>query len=159
MTARNAAQDSLTEARKLLGQPVAVVIGARTVQVRSYGFGQLFQVLAAAQPIVDAIAESPDLPVMQVLQAQAGHVATLMALSTGLPPDELAALPITDGLRLAHAVWQENADFFVQELTPMLVSAFASKMAKSSSNAAPTSSPAASAEATSLADGPPLPIG
>ena len=157
MTNPDSQQDHVTEARKLLGQPSALVIGDRTITVRSYGWSQLFQVLAAAQPIIDAMAAAPELAFAEVLQAQRGHVNTLMALSTGLSIEEIEGLPLSGGLKLAYAVWAENEDFFAQELMPMLASALASKTAKLSSNAAPTSSQAADVQEPQP-DGQPLPI-
>lgn len=152
----------LEDTRHLLGVPRVVKLNSgSTVHVRGFTFGQLFAVLAAAQPIFDAIASRPAEPVMQVIGEHRAAVAQLVSLSTGLELAAIDALPALDGITLARAVYDENAVFFRQELMPMFLMAFSSQLAKSSSSsttAAAESAPGTRIEAAPSPDGHGLPI-
>ena len=157
--------DALDTTRKLLGQPRLVRLSslAQPVPVRGFTFMQLFDVLSAAQPIFDAIAERPDVPLMQVFGEYRAQVRRLVHLSTGLETAVLDALPALDGIHLAQQVYQENLAFFRQELMPMFLLAVSSKLEKSSSSsttaaAASGAAEVASAAADSQTAGPGLPI-
>lgn len=127
--------DALETTRKLLGEPRIVVLSrGREVPVHGYRFAQLFAVLSAAQPIFDAVASRPNEPLMQVVGDHREAVIRLVSLSTGLDGAELEALPVLDGVKLAHAVYDENDAFFRQELMPMFLMALSSQLAKSSSS-------------------------
>lgn len=153
----------LEDTRKLLGVPRPVVLnGGSTVPVHGFTFGQLFAVLAAAQPIFDAIASRPTEPVMQVVGEHRAAVAQLVSLSTGLELAAIDALPALDGIKLARAVYDENEVFFRQELMPMFLMALSSQLAKfslSSTTAAAESAVSAGIEAAPSPDGLGLPIG
>lgn len=125
--------DAKEEMRTLLGIGRVVRAGGVDVTVNAFVFSQLFDVISAAWPIVDLLVDQKA-GIMEAMTANKAAIARLVEISTGLPIERINALPISDGLRLATAVYAENQVFFLEELTPMLVSALAPRTAKSSSS-------------------------
>lgn len=132
----------IEEARQLLGLPTSVPIAGGNVVVTSYGWPQLFDVLQAAQPIVDAIAAEPHRPMLAVICEQKEATARLVQLSTGMTPEAIQKLSLVDSMKLGWAVWDENKAFFTQELRAILHKALGLKTAKSLSADKPISNPA-----------------
>lgn len=149
---RQQSQRDIEESRQLLGKPTDITLEGRTVAeasmrgqkvlVRSYGWSQLFEVLSAVQLMLDQLALPTNLgrPLTDVFAEHRSIVDQLISLSTGMPIEQIHALGLTDGMRLATAVWNENKHFFEVETTALLARRLLSglKTEKSSSGEAPT---------------------
>jgi len=141
------------DVRKLLGLHRTVTIAGETIVVRPYAWKDLFDVISAAWPIVDLLTSDKPGTIIEAVAENRTAINRLVEISTGVTAEQIDAMTISDGLRLATEVWTENQDFFIRELTPMIISALGSKTAKSSSSVAPTSNPKSEETATSLAAG------
>ncbi len=151
-------------ARGLNGKPQIVMIDGQPVLVRAFGWSQLHDVIEAAWPVVDLLVSGNPRTVFHAITANRPAMTRLISLSTGWPDEQIDALSMTNGIKLASAVWEENADFFVRELTPLIATVIGSKAAslgkaKSASPVAPTSpAPADDASPPSMSmTGPGLP--
>ena len=145
-------QRDIEESRQLLGKPAELVLQGKTssevsfagqkVLIRSYGWSQLFDVLSAVQLMLDQLALPMNLgrPLTDVFAEHRSIVDQLISLSTGMPIEQIHALGLIDGMRLATAVWNENKHFFEVETTALLARRLLSdlKTEKSSSDEAPT---------------------
>lgn len=144
-------QRDIEESRQLLGKPAELVLqgstcseasfAGHTVLIRSYGWSQLFDVLSAVQLMLDQLAlpMNHGRPLTHVFAEHRSIVDQLISLSTGMPIEQINALGLIDGMRLATAVWNENKHFFEVETTALLASRLLSdlKTEKSSSVGAP----------------------
>ncbi len=152
------------KARALNGKPQIVKIGDEAVAVHAFGWVQLHDVIEAAWPVVDLLVSGNPRTVFHAITANRAAMTRLISLSTGWPDARIDALGMSDGIKLASAVWQENSDFFVRELTPLIVTVIGSKAAssgkaKSESSAAPQPSPAAETmPASTSTNGPASPM-
>jgi hypothetical protein len=107
--------------------------GRAAVQIRPITVGQLPRFLRVVKPLVGAVAgggsplstsgHGPDTLEVNLLDLYVEHGERLneaVSVATGLPQDEIDALPVDDALRLAMAVWEVNRDFFGQRVAPLL---------------------------------------
>lgn len=99
----------------------------RTLTVRPVTMGQLPKFIAAAEPLLGAIGGLPkDAGELAMFAALAKHgeaVNQALAITTGLPLEDVEALGPDDGLALVLAVFRVNRDLFQRRLWPMLAQA------------------------------------
>lgn len=102
-----------------------------TVVVRPITVGQLPRFLKAIKPIIDSLAkEGTSLSDLQEGELEVDMLALYVehgerlndaiAISTGLPPKVVEALGLDEGILLAKAVWEVNADFFARRVLPLI---------------------------------------
>lgn len=103
--------------------------GRVSVRLRPITVGQLPKFLRVIRPIVGQIAAlgqtelgggSAEIQLLDLYVDHGEAVNEAVAIASGLPLEEIEALPLDDMLRLAVAVWEVNQDFFSQRVIPVL---------------------------------------
>lgn len=102
--------------------------GRASVQLRPITAGQLPRFLRAVRPILlavtakgDALKEAnAEIQLMDLYIDHGENINAAVAIASGLPLEEVEALPLDDLMRLAVAVWEINQDFFGQRVIPLL---------------------------------------
>ena len=102
--------------------------GRASVQLRPITAGQLPRFLRAVRPVLlaisakgEALAEAnAELQLLDLYVDHGENINAAVSAATGLPLEEIEALPLDDMLRLAVAVWEINQDFFGQRVIPLL---------------------------------------
>lgn len=101
--------------------------GRPSVRLRPITAGQLPRFLRAVRPILAAVAAtkadegvSPEIQLIDLYVDHGEAINAAVAIATGLPLEEVEALPLDDAMRLAIAVWEVNQDFFGQRVIPLL---------------------------------------
>lgn len=121
-------------------------IGGAEVTVREYGFLQGLRIQASAMPIVESLAQAaakPDLQERMVQDLLAGHadeLVVLLAESTGLSREAIAALDDADGQLLMLTWWAVNAGFFVRRVAMRTLARAAAAPSVGATSTPPSSS-------------------
>ena len=103
--------------------PVTLVIGGERLELTPIRVGELPAFARAVQPVAVSLSASPD---WLALMAEHGEaVIEAVAIASRRPKDWLAGLDLDDAVRLTEAVFEVNADFFIQRVWPSLSEAAA----------------------------------
>ena len=95
-----------------------LTVAGTTVEITPLRVGELPQFLAAVQPIVEVFSEDPDWLSLLAVHGRALLKAIALAARSDLVWVE--SLQLDDAVRLAEAVFEVNADFFVRRVAPAL---------------------------------------
>ena len=101
--------------------PVSLVIGGECLELTPIRVGELPAFAKAVQPAAVGLSASPD---WLALMAEHGEaVIEAVAIASRRPVDWVAGLGLDEAVRLAEAVFEVNADFFIQRVLPSLTEA------------------------------------
>jgi hypothetical protein len=95
-----------------------LTVAGTTVEITPLRVGELPQFLAAVQPIAEVFSEDPDWLSLLAVHGRALLKAIALAARSDLVWVE--SLQLDDAVRLAEAVFEVNADFFVRRVAPAL---------------------------------------
>jgi hypothetical protein len=95
-----------------------LTVAGTTVEITPLRVGELPQFLAAVQPIAEVFSEDPDWLSLLAVHGRALLKAIALAARSDLV--WLESLQLDDAVRLAEAVFEVNADFFVRRVAPAL---------------------------------------
>lgn len=98
--------------------PVAdtVVIAGESLEITPLRVGELPAFARAVRPVAAKLGPDPDW--LRLLSEDGESVILALAIACRRPPDWVAALAVDDAIRLAEAVFQANADFFIRRVVP-----------------------------------------
>ena len=103
--------------------PVTLVIGGERLELTPLKVGDVPAFARAIQPAAASLSASPDWLELLVLHGEA--VVEAVAIASRRPPEWVRDLELDDAVRLAEAVFEVNADFFIQRLLPSVMRAAA----------------------------------
>lgn len=95
-----------------------LTVAGTTVEITPLRVGELPQFLATVQPIAEVFSEDPDWLSLLAVHGRALLKAIALAARSDLVWVE--SLQLDDAVRLAEAVFEVNADFFVRRVAPAL---------------------------------------
>ena len=103
--------------------PVFVEIAGERIDLSPLKVGELPAFARAVQPIAASLSASPD---WLALLAEHGEAAiAAIAVAARRPVDWVTGLGLDEAVHLAEAVFEVNADFFIQRLLPSVMRAAA----------------------------------
>ena len=98
-------------------QPVSIEIAGETLSITPIRVGEVPALLATIQPFADQLASvEPDW--LAILSTHGTALLRTLALASRQSQDWIDALPLDAAIALATAVFEVNADFFVQRVKP-----------------------------------------
>ena len=105
--------------------PVTLVIGGEPLELTPIRVGELPAFAKAVQPAVATLSVSQSAsPDWLALLADHGEaVIEAVAIASRRPAEWVAGLGLDEAVRLAEAVFEVNADFFIQRVLPSLTEA------------------------------------
>jgi len=98
--------------------PVTLDVGSDTLELTPIRVGEVPALLQAVRPFVGQLSAEPDW--FALLAEHGEDLLRAIAIASRRPPEWVAALALDDAVRLATAVFEVNADFFVQRLAPVV---------------------------------------
>ena len=101
--------------------PVTLVIGGEPLELTPIRVGELPAFARAVQPVAVSLSASPDW--LALLAEHGEAVIDAVAIASRRPPEWVTNLALDDAVRLAEAVFEVNADFFIQRVLPSLTEA------------------------------------
>ena len=101
--------------------PVTLVIGGERLELTPLKVGDLPAFARAVQPVAASLSASPDW--LALLAEHGEAVIDAVAIASRRPPEWVTNLALDDAVRLAEAVFEVNADFFIQRVLPSLTEA------------------------------------
>ena len=101
--------------------PVTLVIGGERLALTPLKVGDVPAFARAVQPVAASLSASPDW--LALLAEHGEAVIDAVAIASRRPPEWVTNLALDDAVRLAEAVFEVNADFFIQRVLPSLTEA------------------------------------
>ena len=101
--------------------PVTLVIGGERLELTPLKVGDVPVFARAVQPVAASLSASPDW--LALLAEHGEAVIDAVAIASRRPPEWVTNLALDDAVRLAEAVFEVNADFFIQRVLPSLTEA------------------------------------
>ena len=101
--------------------PVTLVIGGERLEFTPLKVGEVPAFARAVQPVAASLSASPDW--LALLAEHGEAVIDAVAIASRRPPEWVTNLALDDAVRLAEAVFEVNADFFIQRVLPSLTEA------------------------------------
>jgi hypothetical protein len=101
--------------------PVTLVIGGERLDLTPLKVGDVPAFARAVQPVAASLSASPDW--LALLAEHGEAVIDAVAIASRRPPEWVTNLALDDAVRLAEAVFEVNADFFIQRVLPSLTEA------------------------------------
>lgn len=101
--------------------PVMLVIDGERLELTPLKVGDVPAFARAVQPVAASLSASPDWLALLALHGEA--VIDAVAIASRRPPEWVSGLALDDAVRLAEAVFEVNADFFIQRVLPSLTDA------------------------------------
>ena len=101
--------------------PVTLVIGGERLELTPLKVGDVPAFARAVQPLAASLSASPDW--LALLAEHGEAVIDAVAIASRRPPEWVTNLALDDAVRLAEAVFEVNADFFIQRVLPSLTEA------------------------------------
>ena len=103
--------------------PVTLVIDGEALELTPLKVGELPAFARAVQPVAASLSASPDW--LALLAEHGEAVIEAVAIASRRPAEWVAGLGLDEAVRLAEAVFEVNADFFIQRVLPGLTEAAA----------------------------------
>lgn len=106
--------------------PVAntIVIGGESLDLTPIRVGELPALSRAIQPIVSSLSD-PQPDWIALISEHGDAVIDAVVIAARRPREWVANLDLDDAVRLASAVFEVNADFFIRRLLPSMTEAAA----------------------------------
>jgi len=101
--------------------PVTLVIGGERLELTPIKVGEVPAFAKAVQPVALSLSASPDW--LALLAEHGEAVIEAVAIASRRPPEWVRGLELDEAVRLAEAVFEVNADFFIQRVLPSLTEA------------------------------------
>ena len=101
--------------------PVTLVIGGERLELTPLKVGDVPAFARAVQPAAASLSASPDWLELLALHGEA--MIEAVAIASCRPPEWVRDLELDDAVRLAEAVFEVNAGFFIQRVLPSLTEA------------------------------------
>ena len=101
--------------------PVTLVIGGERLELTPLKVGDVPAFARAVQSVAASLSASPDW--LALLAEHGEAVIDAVAIASRRPPEWVTNLALDDAVRLAEAVFEVNADFFIQRVLPSLTEA------------------------------------
>lgn len=98
--------------------PVMLDIGGDTLELTPIRVGEVPALIQAVRPFVGQLSATPDW--LALLAEHGEDLLRAIAIASRRPTEWVAALAMDDAVRLATAVFEVNADFFMQRLAPVV---------------------------------------
>lgn len=105
-------------------QPVTLDIAGEALSITPIRIGDVPALLAAVQPFADQLA-STDPDWLSILSTHGTALLRTLALASRRPQEWIDELPLDEAIALATAIFEVNADFFVQRVMPAVQAASA----------------------------------
>ena len=103
--------------------PVSVEIAGERIDLSPLKVGEVPAFARTVQPLAASLSASPD---WLALLAEHGEAAiAAIAVAARRPVDWVSGLDLDEAVHLAEAVFEVNADFFIQRLLPSVTQAAA----------------------------------
>ena len=99
-------------------EPLILSLGGETLEVTPLRIGELPAFARAVKPIAAHLSTQPDW--MLILAEDGEALIQALAIACRRPPEWLAALSLDEAIQVAEAVFEVNADFFIQRVVPQL---------------------------------------
>lgn len=99
-------------------QPLILSLGGETLEVTPLRIGELPGFARAVKPIAAHLSTQPDW--MLILAEDGEALIQALAIACRRSPEWLAALSLDEAIQVAEAVFEVNADFFIQRVVPQL---------------------------------------
>ena len=96
--------------------PTSIEIGGEPIEISPLRIGELPAFTRAIRPFAEQLAGEVDWPVLIVDHGEA--VLQALAVASRRPYSWIEGLPLDDAIRLADALLEVNADFFVRRVVP-----------------------------------------
>jgi hypothetical protein len=103
--------------------PALVEIAGEHIELTPLKVGEVPAFARAVQPIAASLSASPDW--LAILAEHGEAVIAAIAIATRRPIDWVAGLDLDEAVRMAEAVFEVNADFFIRRLLPSVTQAAA----------------------------------
>ena len=101
--------------------PVTLVIGGERLELTPLKVGDVPAFARAVQPVAASLSASPDW--LALLAEHGEAVIDAVAIASRRPLEWVTNLALDDAVRWAEAVFEVNADFFIQRVLPSLTEA------------------------------------
>jgi hypothetical protein len=101
--------------------PVTLVIGGERLDLTPLKVGDVPAFARAVQPVAASLSASPDW--LALLAEHGEAVIDAVAIASRRPPEWVTNLALDEAVRLTEAVFEVNADFFIQRVLPSLTEA------------------------------------
>ena len=101
---------------------VSLTLDGRGLTVTPVRLGQLPAFVRAVEPFAKQLASGP-FDLLELLADHGQQVVRALEVATSQPREWIESLAIDDAVRLAAAVLEVNADFFVQRVLPSITDA------------------------------------
>ena len=101
--------------------PVTLVFGGERLELTPLKVGDVPAFARAVQPVAASLSASPDW--LALLAEHGEAVIDVVAIASRRPPEWVTNLALDDAVRLAEAVFEVNAGFFIQRVLPSLTEA------------------------------------
>ena len=98
--------------------PVILDVGDDTLELTPIRVGEVPALLQVVRPFVGQLSVNPDW--LALLAEHGESFLRAIAITSRRPTEWVAALAMDDAVRLATAVFEVNADFFVRRLAPVV---------------------------------------
>ena len=103
--------------------PLILFVGGERLELTPLRLGEIPGFARAIRPLASSLSASPDW--LALLDEHGEAVIEAVAIASRRPKDWLAGLELDDAVRLIEAVFEVNADFFIQRVWPSLSEAAA----------------------------------
>ena len=103
--------------------PTTVEIGGERLDITPLKVGEIPLFARAVQPVAENLSASPDWLALLAWQGEA--IIDALSIAARRPRDWVANLDPDEAVRLAEAVFEVNADFFIRRLRPVVTAASA----------------------------------
>jgi len=99
-------------------EPLILSLGGDHLEITPLRIGELPAFARAVKPIAAHLTLQPDW--MLILSEDGEALILAMALACRRQPEWLAALSLDEAIQVAEAIFEVNADFFIQRVVPQL---------------------------------------
>lgn len=99
-------------------EPVVVEIAGESLEIAPLKVGELPAFIRAIRPFAQHLTEEVDW--LALFGERGDDLVHALAVSVRRPREWVAARELDEAIRLAEAVFEVNADFFIQRLAPIL---------------------------------------
>ena len=96
--------------------PESVIIGGETLDITPLKVGELPAFARAVRPVAAMLGPDPDW--LRLFSEEGESVIQALAIACRRPPEWVGTLALDDAIRLAQAVFEANADFFIRRVVP-----------------------------------------
>lgn len=103
--------------------PTTIDIGGERIELTPIKVGEVPAFARAVQPVASSLSVSTDW--LALLAEHGEAVIEAVAIASRKPPDWVKNLALDEAVRLAEAVFEVNADFFIRRVLPSMTEAAA----------------------------------